>query len=346
MKASGVLFLMLPLLVVFSLPRFSDAADATEVQDNLKGFSDKNNPVLDSNRTQISPPVKIDKERKDGDQDKGLQEETKKGPEKDDSKKSSDEKKDKQLQEPKAEDNNGKQRSDKDSDSKQLPVVDSHVEECDPSNRCIDEESKFIACLRVPGKDSLALSLLIQNKGTGSLDVNIVAPSFVNLDPDKVLLPANENKEVKVSVSDGTSDTTIILKAGKGHCSLNLRNMISSSVRRSEASKLSGFINIPLRASIIFVLMATVVLIGAAWLCIRYRQMYHQEDGLKYQKVEVALPVSTGGKKETDEADGWNNNWEDGWDDEEAPKTPSNLLSNPSSKGLASRRLNKDSWKD
>ncbi|XP_008776203.2 uncharacterized protein LOC103696379 [Phoenix dactylifera] len=345
MKASGVLFLMVPLLVVFSVHRFSDAADAAEVQDHLKGFSDKNSPVLDSNGTQIAPPVNVnDKEKKDGDQDKGLQEETKKVPEKDDSKKSSDEKKDKQLQQPKAQDNNGKQSSDKDSDSKTL-AVDSHVEECDPSNRCIAEESKFIACLRVPGKDSLALSLLIQNKGTGSLDVNIVAPSFVNLEQAKVQLQAKENKEVKVSV-DSTNDTTIILEAGKGHCSLNLRNTISDSVRRSETSKLSGFVNLALRASILHVLLAAVVLIGAAWLCIRYRQMYHQEDGPKYQKVEVGLPVSTGGKKETEEADGWNNNWGDGWDDEEAPKTPSSILSNPSSKGLASRRLNKDIWKD
>lgn len=152
--------------------------------------------------------------------------------------------------------------------------------------------------------------------------------------------------QVRVSINESTNDTTIILEPGKGHCSLNLGNMISSSIRRSEASKLSGVINLPLRASIIAVLLATVVLVGAALLCIRYRKTHHQEDGPKYQKVEIALPVSTGGKKETDEADGWNNNWGDGWDDEEAPKTPSNLLSNPSSKGLASRRLNKDSWKD
>jgi hypothetical protein len=26
-----------------------------------------------------------------------------------------------------------------------------HVEECDPSNKCTDEENKLVACLRVPG---------------------------------------------------------------------------------------------------------------------------------------------------------------------------------------------------
>lgn len=356
MRACGVLLLMVPLLVVFFVPCFCDAADAAE--DKLKDLSDNNSPVLDLNGTQITSPIimKVAKGKKDGDQDKGLQEETRNDPKKNDSKKSLENENDEQLQEPTVQDNNVKGSSDKDpdsktlssgrdSDTKTLAMENSHVEGCDPSNRCIDKESKFVACLRVPGKDLLALSLLIQNKGTESLDVNIVAPDFVNLEHAKVQLQPNGNSEVKVTVSDGMNDTTIVLEAGKGRCDLNLRNMISSSAR-SEASKLSRYDNLPLRTSFIYVPLAAVVLIGVACLCIRFRPMYHQEDGPKYQKVEVGLPVSTGGKKETDEADGWNNNWGDGWDDEEAPKTPSNLLSNPSSKGLASRRLSKDSWKD
>lgn len=31
----------------------------------------------------------------------------------------------------------------------------SHVEECDPSNKCVDEDSKLVACLRVPGNGML-----------------------------------------------------------------------------------------------------------------------------------------------------------------------------------------------
>lgn len=89
----------------------------------------------------------IDKQKEDGDQDKGLQQETKKGPEKVASQKSLDARKDNQLQEPKAQNNDEKQRSDKDSDSKTLAM-----DECDPSVRCLVEESKFIACLRVTGK--------------------------------------------------------------------------------------------------------------------------------------------------------------------------------------------------
>jgi len=46
--------------------------------------------------------------------------------------------------------------------------------------------------------DSLDLSLLIQNKGKGSLDVNIVAPDFVSLEQNTVQLKAKENKEVRL----------------------------------------------------------------------------------------------------------------------------------------------------
>lgn len=61
------------------------------------------------------------------------------------------------------------------------------------------------------------------------------------------------------------------------------------------------------------------------------------------------LPVSGGGKPESEVSDGWDNSWGDDWDDEEAPKTPSLPVtpsSNLSLKGLATRRLNKEGWKD
>lgn len=56
------------------------------------------------------------------------------------------------------------------------------------------------------------------------------------------------------------------------------------------------------------------------------------------------LPVS-GAASETN--DGWDENWDDRWDDEEAQKTPTlPATPNLSSKGLASRRLSKEGWKD
>lgn len=145
--------------------------------------------------------------------------------------------------------------------------------------------------------------------------------------------------QVKVSVKDGANDTTIILNADDGNCSLNLRNMIPTSVR----SETSRYLSFPARTLSISMFLGVVVFVAAAWLCIRLWRTYGKSIP-SYQKVDMVLPVSTGGSKETNEADGWDNSWGDDWDDE-APKTPQ-LVSTPSSKGLASRRLNKDGWKD
>ncbi|WOK99356.1 hypothetical protein Cni_G08068 [Canna indica] len=220
-------------------------------------------------------------------------------------------------------------------------LEDSLVEGCDPSSRCINEKDKFIACLRVPGQDSLDLSLLIQNRGTRVLDVNILAPDFVRLEETSVKLEPNLNKEVKVFVKNDASDASITLKAEDGNCSLNLRNMISTSVR-SETSRMARYLSLPKHNFSINIFLAAVFLVGVAGLCIRF---WRSRSVSKYEKVDMVLPVSAGGIKETDEADGWDNSWGDGWDDE-APKTPPKPVSTPSFKGLASRKLNKDGWKD
>lgn len=71
----------------------------------------------------------------------------------------------------------------------------------------------------------------------------------------------------------------------------------------------------------------------------------------------MELPVSNNALvTKTDEEtgdDGWNNNWGDDWDDEngdgdeEQPNTPVlPLTPSVSSRGLASRRLSKEGWKD
>lgn len=44
--------------------------------------------------------------------------------------------------------------------------------------------------------DSLALSLLIENNSTDSLEIKIFAPSFVNLEQSQVQLKAKEHKKV------------------------------------------------------------------------------------------------------------------------------------------------------
>lgn len=61
----------------------------------------------------------------------------------------------------------------------------------------------------------------------------------------------------------------------------------------------------------------------------------------------MELPVVSDTKREADSNDGWDNSWDDDWDDEEAPKTPSMPVTpSLSSKGMSSRRINKEGWKD
>lgn len=151
--------------------------------------------------------------------------------------------------------------------------------------------------------------------------------------------------QVKVSVKDGGNDAVIVLKAGEGSCSLNFHNTLSGSTKKIEASALPGYFSqLSVRACIVIVL-AAALLVGLAWSCIRLWRMKLQ-GGAKYQQIDAGLPISTGGKKGAGEADGWDNSWGEDWDDEEAPMTPSKLVLTPSSKGLASRKFNKESWKD
>uniref|UniRef100_A0A5B6ZQL4 DUF7356 domain-containing protein n=1 Tax=Davidia involucrata TaxID=16924 RepID=A0A5B6ZQL4_DAVIN len=221
-------------------------------------------------------------------------------------------------------------------------------EECDSSNRCTDEKKTLIACLRVPGNDSPDLSLLIQNKGKGPLSVTISAPGFVWLEKKKIQLQEKEDKKVKVSIRNGGTDNLIVLTAGNGNCSLNFRDLIAHNSRKeTDYTSKSTYINLLKRtSSIVFIFLAALV-IASAWLCHSFRWRHFASNGSKYQKLDMELPVSGGGKLEPDLNDGWDNSWGDSWDDEEAPKTPSMPVTpSLSSKGLASRRFNKEGWKD
>ncbi|KAJ4771341.1 transmembrane protein [Rhynchospora pubera] len=216
----------------------------------------------------------------------------------------------------------------------------SNVEECDPSNRCVDQKEIFIACLRVPGTDSLALSLLIENNGTDSLYIEIVAPAFVNLEHSQVQLEAKEHKKVKVYLTEGAKDTTILLRSQESHCSLNLRNTLILEPPRTP----SLYIHLLTRFTIICILLAVTSLIVLAYLFVKFRRS-HSEVGLPYQRLDMELPVSTGGGTFSERGpENWNN-WGDVWLDEEAPLTPSKSSSKPLSKGLNPRKFSKEGWK-
>ncbi|KAG0492120.1 hypothetical protein HPP92_005222 [Vanilla planifolia] len=262
---------------------------------------------------------------------------------------------DQTLEEPKApgllskqsleEGSNKKTQTNVDSEAKKTQTdVDSEAKGCDPSNRCVVKKSKLVACLRVPGTDAQALSLLIQNKGKETLEVKIIAPSFVNLVQTKLQINAKEDKELEVYVNEDSRSDSIVLQALQGNCSLDLRNVIPNTIGQNEMSMVARFF---IRTSVRYTALLGVFLAAALVMILRSLYSRFRKSFPKYQKLEPGLPVSTGGKKEADDAsDGWEGTWGNDWDEDETPMTPSKSIPNPSSKGLASRRLNKDGWKD
>ncbi|KAF5195185.1 transmembrane protein [Thalictrum thalictroides] len=200
-------------------------------------------------------------------------------------------------------------------------------------------------CLWSP--ESLDLSLLIQNKGTKPLSVKISAPDYVHLENNSVHLPEKENQKVKVSIGKGSKDALIVLTVKDANCIIDFKDLslhsIGTKTDKTVKPQLSDMITkVP---SFVLISVVTAMLVASVWMCIRFRRKQLTSEGSKYQKLETELPVSGGGKKESD--DGWDESWGDSWDDEEAPKTPSlPITPSLSSKGLASRKLSKDAWKD
>uniref|UniRef100_A0A0E0L5Z7 DUF7356 domain-containing protein n=1 Tax=Oryza punctata TaxID=4537 RepID=A0A0E0L5Z7_ORYPU len=211
------------------------------------------------------------------------------------------------------------------------------IKGCDPSHTCVIENKKFIACLKVPGEDSLALSLLMDNKGMDPLYVGITTPEFVTSAEDTVHVQANDHNETQVTIfNTGAPNMSIILRVAEETCNISIHRAIAREISQV----------MPMRLTSKYMLVPVFVLIGAVVACIKLRRRGNEDGGPAYQKLDVAeLPVSTGGKKEADQSDQWDDNWGDEWDDE-APLTPTRHMPNLSSKGLASRRSTKDGWKD
>ncbi|CAN0841010.1 hypothetical protein LINGRAHAP2_LOCUS3053 [Linum grandiflorum] len=236
----------------------------------------------------------------------------------------------------------------------------SHGEECDPSNKCLIQDSNLVACIRVPGNDSPDLLLLIQNDGEVPVSVTILSPDFVQLEKKSIQLQQKEHKKVKVSINGKGRESSIVLKTGtSSSCSLDISDLIddhhsgSGSIDNARGSTTYTTSNLPL------FLACFVGLSIVAGITISRRRKLSKNgssSSSNYQRLDMDLPVSGVGNKLANQTDdGWDNSWGDGWDDdndggdEEMPKTPSAMPVTPSlsSKGLASRsRLSKDGWKD
>uniref|UniRef100_A0A5B6ZNK3 Uncharacterized protein n=1 Tax=Davidia involucrata TaxID=16924 RepID=A0A5B6ZNK3_DAVIN len=150
--------------------------------------------------------------------------------------------------------------------------------------------------------------------------------------------------QVKVSISNGGTDNLIILTAGNGNWSLDFRDLIAQSSRKeTDYTSKSTYINLLKRTSFVAFIFLAALVIASAWMCVSFQRRHFASNGPKYQKLDMELPVSGGGKIGSNSNEGWDNKWGDSWDDEEAPKTPSMPVTpSLSSKGLASRRFNKD----
>jgi hypothetical protein len=154
--------------------------------------------------------------------------------------------------------------------------------------------------------------------------------------------------QVKVSHVDGGTDSLIVLTAGNGKCSLDFRDLIAhNSLKEVDNSPKYSIISFLKRPAFAFAFGAFLPVIAVSALVISFRRRHLSGSDLKYQKLDMELPVSIAEKPEMDTCDGWDNGWDDSWDDVEAPKTPSMPVTpSLSSKGLASRRLIKEGWKD
>ncbi|XVF10428.1 hypothetical protein REPUB_Repub07fG0182000 [Reevesia pubescens] len=202
---------------------------------------------------------------------------------------------------------------------------------------CMDNNKRFAACLRVPGNESPDLSLLIQNKGNGPLKIKISAPAFVQLEETNVELQEKEDRKLKVSIKTSGTENLIVLKDGAGECNLDFKDFTMHYSVRSYVNFLSQ------TPTTTFIFVAAILILASGWMCMSFRQRVLTRIGLKYQKLDMKLPVSGGAKPEPDVNDGWDNSWGDNWDDEEAPMTLSMPVTPTlSSKGLASRRLSKE----
>ncbi|KAF8380077.1 hypothetical protein HHK36_027547 [Tetracentron sinense] len=190
-----------------------------------------------------------------------------------------------------------------------------------------------------------------------AVDTGCLYLSFITLDlaTSVLLLEVIEKDvwamQVKVSFVEGGNgnEAMIVLKAGNGGCNLDFRDLIMhNSIKKTKYSPKSTYFNLLMPTpSIMYMSLGALLLLASAWMCARFRRRHLPSSEAIYQKLETELPLSGGGKTESDHTSGWENSWGDNWDDVEAPMTPTKPVTpSLSSKGLASRRLIREGWKD
>ncbi|XP_031485836.1 uncharacterized protein LOC116254534 isoform X1 [Nymphaea colorata] len=213
----------------------------------------------------------------------------------------------------------------------------SHKEWCNTSISCTDNKN-LSACLFVTQNEPNQSSLVVHNDGEDDLHViiTIAGSSFHQV---KQLKQHGKLKVILPGV--GSEVPKAILNAGNGECVLQRKQSLSNI-----------FQDLPLYASLVtptygaYFLAFAVLTVGGTCLCCKLRRQRQRHGGVRYQELEMSLPESgipgtaTSRKLESDPADGWDRDWDDGWEDEESarPNRPMN--------GYASRATEKDGWED
>lgn len=223
---------------------------------------------------------------------------------------------------------------------------------CDVSHSCSDENKKLVACLRAAGNEMQELSILIENRGEVSLQVNITTPVFLKADSN-LTLGKGKSITVQVTIIDqalrNITLSKIIIDGGNGNCSLDVPNQLLNAPYKQRFFEGFSYTAIITPMFGVYLLLFTVLAIGGSWMCCKLRRKRRHGDGIRYQELEMnlpesTLPITTGGKPEAENMDGWDEVWDDSWEDAEAARSSSRPMESLSSKGLASRKSNRDGW--
>ncbi|OAY81686.1 hypothetical protein ACMD2_20700 [Ananas comosus] len=240
-------------------------------------------------------------------------------------------------------------------DTKQTEITDKIQEEtCDAAvEKCRIDDEKFVACLKHYGNALNKLYLLVQNTGKNTIPVDIKPPPFVTLVINNTVVKHIElskqvSKQVNISVLSSSSSGEIVLKAGKGECSLHVNPSISNGIPFEWLASYATLLT-PVYGA--YLLILSVIIAGGVWACCKFSRGRRADTGVPYRQLEMGgIPqTDTTVMENANSVDGWENSWDDDWDEEEAVVKASEKApaGSASTNGLSSRsrnNSNKDGW--
>lgn len=199
---------------------------------------------------------------------------------------------------------------------------------------CVDK-----VCLRTSRDGTRPLSLSITNDGGNNATVKVVTPEILEADRTELIVKNGTNEAVYFSMdekierntfdSKGAKSILVIISTGHDECQMKVP---------FNFDKYPSF-GIPM-AGVYMLLVVLFMVAAVIWLFCRYRRRKRSGDGVKYQELVPSMRTP----KEEENTDGWNEIWDDDWEDTEAARSSSRITKNLSSRGLAVRRGNKDEW--